>query len=190
MLSTKVELLKRLFTILLLAIFLFNVGGYYAIFWGLRYQAKQDLVSRLDSDSYANDETILIRIPMTLPYPMPVGYERVNGEFEHNGEFFKLVKQKLENDTLNIVCIRDHKEKQLFGAFKDFIKLSNDLPTTDSQHAILLLSKLLKDYGPLLDLEIISCEGWCKESSMYYQNAALLSQDRPVHSPPPKAILS
>ena len=40
---------------------------------------------------------------------MPIGYERVNGEFEHNGEFFKLVKQKLENDTLNIVCIKDHR---------------------------------------------------------------------------------
>ena len=184
------EALKKIFSILLLAIFLFNVGGYYAIFWGLRYQAKQELVSRLDSDNYANDETILIRIPITLPYPMPVGYERVNGEFEHNGEFFKLVKQKLENDTLNIVCIKDHKERQLFGAFKDFIKLSNDLPTTDSQHAVILLSKLLKDYEPLLDLKVISCEGWVQESSTVDRNAALLSQDRPVLSPPPKRILS
>jgi hypothetical protein len=121
---------------------------------------------------------------------MPVGYERVNGEFEHNGEFFKLVKQKLENDTLNIVCIRDHKEKELFGAFKDFIKLSNDLPTTDSQHAIVLLSKLVKDYEPLPDLRIISCLGWCKEFSTQDPNTDLLSQERPVLSPPPKAILS
>jgi hypothetical protein len=121
---------------------------------------------------------------------MPVGYERVNGEFEHNGEFFKLVKQKLENDTLNIVCIRDHKEKELFGAFRDFIKLSNDLPTTDSQHAIVLLSKLVKDYEPLLDLRMISCQGWCKEFSTQDRNTDLLSQDHPVLSPPPKPSLS
>ncbi len=121
---------------------------------------------------------------------MPVGYERVNGEFEHNGEFFKLVKQKLENDTLSVVCIRDHKEKELLGAFKDFIKLSNDLPTTDSQHAIILLSKLLKDYEPLLRLKIVSCQGWCQEFSTRDRNADLLSQNFPVLSPPPKEILS
>jgi hypothetical protein len=133
---------------------------------------------------------VLIRIPMALPYPMVAGYESIDGEFEHNGEFFKLVKQKLENDTLNIVCIRDHKQKELFGALKDFIKLSNDLPTSHPQQAVLLLSKVLKDYEPLPDLKIISSDGWCIESVEHDLIADLLFQDRDVLSPPPKPILS
>jgi hypothetical protein len=46
------------------------------------------------------DETILLKIPVAVPYQIDSeGYERVDGEFEHQGEFYRLVKQKYQNDT-------------------------------------------------------------------------------------------
>jgi hypothetical protein len=140
--------LKRSFSILLLLVFLFNVVGYYPVFWGLKYRARMEMNQRLDDENYNADETVTIKIPLTVPYnTFSPDYERMTGSFEHSGEFFKLIKQKLERDTLYIVCIKDHKEKQLHAALTDFIKLSTDLPTS-SQQTLKLLSGLIKDYIP------------------------------------------
>ena len=82
-------------------IFLFNVGGYYLVFWGVRTQAKKDLLHRLDADQYSSEDLVVLSIPVNLPYPIQQnGYERVDGEFEYGGEYYNLVKQRLQNDTL------------------------------------------------------------------------------------------
>src|SRR4051812_47548891 len=101
------------------------------MFWALRYHANEELQKHLDTNDYAAGESVVIKIPMTLPYQATsAAFERVNGEFEHKGEFYQLVKQKLENDTLSIVCIKDYKEKQIVTTMTDFTKQSNDIPTS------------------------------------------------------------
>ncbi|MEO5599502.1 MAG: hypothetical protein ABIR06_01110 [Cyclobacteriaceae bacterium] len=121
--------MKKVLSILLLAIFLFNVGGYYIVFWGLRVKADQLLTERLDANEYKSNETIEIKIPVRLPYPIQQQeFERIDGKFEHNGEVFKLVKHKLENDTVYIVCIRDHRIEHLESTLTDYVNASNALP--------------------------------------------------------------
>ena len=101
------------------------------MFWALRYQADQELQKQLDANNYSDGESVVIKIPMTLPYQTTsAAFERINGEFEHQGEFYQLVKQKLENDTLHIVCIKDHRGKQIVTSMVDFTKQSHDLPTS------------------------------------------------------------
>src|SRR4051812_11603943 len=92
--------LKRLFSLLILFVFLFNMGGYYLMYWGLSYQATQDLRDQLDAGEYLENQAITIALPITIPYATDRDYERVDGEFEYKGEFYKLVKQQLKNDTL------------------------------------------------------------------------------------------
>jgi len=64
-----------------------------------------------------------------LPYPIQQnGFERVDGEFEYKGEYYNLVKQRLENDTLFMVCIRNHQEKRLISTMTEYANMANDLP--------------------------------------------------------------
>lgn len=155
---------------------------------GLRYQAKSEMVTRLDSRNYSTDETITLKIPFSLPYWVDSkNYERVNGEFEYQGDFYKLVEQKLEKDTLYVVCIKDASEKRLFNAMSDYVKLSNDLPSS-SQQALKLLGSLMKDFIKNVQIEMTLSQGWSQECSfaeLFFNPLTLAS---PVFSPPPEFI--
>ena len=117
------------------------------VFWGLENQARKDLLLRLDADDYSEKDLMVLTIPMSLPYPaMGNSYERVNGEFTHKGKNYKLVKQKIENDTVFIVCMLDRKASKIASALSDYSKVANDVPV-DSKQAVSVLSKLYKEYN-------------------------------------------
>lgn len=161
--------------------------GYYVIYVGLRYQAKSDLLTRLDTRDFSKEETITLKIPFTLPYWADSrGYERVNGEFQYQGEFYQLVEQKLEKDTLYVVCIKNASEKKLYEAMTDYVKLTNDLPAS-AQKNVKLFSSLMKDYVKGTGTEIHkNQQGWSQENLFGDPSFSLLTLSTPVFSPPPE----
>jgi hypothetical protein len=172
---------------ILLIVFLFNVGGYYLAFLVLEYKTNQALSVRIDHDQYDESETITIKIPLSLPYPIQEhDYTRVDGDFEYQGEYFKLVKHKLEKDTLYVVCIKNHDQKQMQETITDYVKLSNDLPG-NAKKALSFFSKLLKDFR---DSETPAPEtsGTWVADVVYPDSEELLSSlSGTILSPPPKA---
>ncbi len=132
----------------MLLVFLFNVIGYYGLYWLTRAQLRQDLQVQFDTGNYGEHETVTLKIPLALPYQLEssADFERVNGEFNYKGDYYKLVKQKLQHDTLYVVCYRDHQEKRLDSVVTDFIKVSNDLPATSK--TLKLLNAFVKDFVP------------------------------------------
>ena len=138
--------LKRIISIFLVFLLLFNMLGFYGLLQGLRYKSTLDLVTRLDNHRYSEDETILLKIPVAVPYQIDSeGYERVDGEFEHQGEFYRLVKQKYQNDTLFMVCIKDHASKRIEQALTDYVKTFTDKPV-DRQHTGKNFMSFIKDF--------------------------------------------
>lgn len=138
--------MKKLTTILLTALLLLHVLGYYGLFIGLRYHNTQTLVQRLDSDRYDASEAITLKIPLAVPYRVDdSGYERIDGEFEHQGELYRMVKQRLSNDTLYMVCVKDHQGSRISKALKDYVKTFSDKPSGDTAPAK-AFSSLSKDY--------------------------------------------
>jgi hypothetical protein len=181
--------LKKAVSILLLFIFLFNVGGYYIVFWALRFQSNEALVARLDNNQYSETETVEIRIPVSLPYASAQqrDFERTKGRFEYKGEFYTLVKQKYQSDTLYIVCIKNHQEKELVKTMKEYSKLSNDLPGT-SKKAMNVLGKLLKEYHSLSEIgQVIDQNAWTRTCTYTSLVSFFNSRSEEIHSPPPKA---
>jgi hypothetical protein len=177
---------KRAVSILLLALFLFNVGGYYIVFWGLRQHHNYQLNSRLDANQYSKEETVELKIPLSLPYPLTQsGYERINGRFEHNGEFYKLVKKQVVNDILYVVCIRDQKEKQIVETMKEVESLTSDVPTSDKD--ISLLAKLLKDFESHETPALAGTSGWVQGFEFSFRNYSINSADLSKTGPPPRA---
>jgi hypothetical protein len=113
-------------------------------------------------------------------------YERVTGEIEHNGAYFTLVKQKLQNDTLYIVCIKNHDREKLANALGDYVKTFTDKPADSHSHQAKTIPGFIKDFLPSkISLES-SVAGWML--AYHYQhssntcNSAYLS----INSPPPR----
>ena len=179
--------MKRAFSIFFLTLFLFNVGGYYFVYWGLQTKAKNDLLHRLDADSYSSEELIVISLPMSLPYPLQQqGYERVDGEFEYHGEYYRLVKQRLENDTLFMVCIKDHHKKKLVRVLNEYANYANNLPA-DADHMLDMFGKLFKDYTSNTTTSNSTVAGWSTPISQGEKLIAFFDLELPVNSPPPRA---
>ncbi len=155
---------------------------------GLRYQSNREIKEKLDSEAYLTNETLSIKIPYTLPYQIDwKEYERVDGEFDHNGEFYKLVKHKLERDTLYVVYIKDHRETDLFKSLVDFVQASADNPV--SQKTIALIKTLVKDYIPTSNTLHVASMGWCKANRFSTGEYQVILTASTVFSPPPEILL-
>ena len=179
--------MKRIAAILILLVFLFNVGGYYLVFLALKTEADRALMVRLDSNQYSPEETIELKFPVTLPYPLQDnGFARVDGKFEHKGQIFKLVKQKLEKDTLYIVCIRHAEEKNLRLAFGQYVKLTNDVPS-NSEKSAGVWSKLISDFEATEKHTVKHTTGWVLDMQSPDQSFPLITRSYPIFSPPPEA---
>jgi hypothetical protein len=162
------------------------VGGYYIVFWGLKSQAKSNLLHRLNADEYSSEETIVLSIPLSLPYPThDAHYERAEGEFEYQGQFYRLVKQKIENDTLFVVCIKDQMQKKLNHTMNEYASLVNNLPTT-TKHTIDLLAKLFKDYTATSFSLPTSLTIWNSDIFFGENSFPLQSSFFSIDSPPPE----
>jgi hypothetical protein len=177
---------KKAFAIFFLALFLFNVGGFYVVYWGLHSKAKKDLLQRLDADNYSSEEFIVISIPISLPYPLQQqDYERVDGEFEFNGDYYNLVKQRLENDTLFMVCIKDKTQKKLVNVLNEYSNYANNLPA-NANRTLDLFGKLFKDFTSIVLATLSVGTGWAIPIVYGEWQFALLDLDYPIISPPPR----
>ncbi len=144
----------------LIILLLLNVWGYYGVFLGLQVQNNREMVQRLDEENYINSETMVIKVPLSVPYGSgSQEFQRVQGQFEFKGEYFQLVKQKLQGDTLLIVCIKDQQSKVLHQALASYVKTFTDKPV-DCPAGVKILSSLSIDYfSP--DFELYhSALGW------------------------------
>jgi hypothetical protein len=124
---------------------LLNVLGYYGIFVGLGYKNSQEVTRQLDRDGYEESKAVLIKIPLSIPYAANTGYERVDGEFNHEGQVYRLVKQKLANDTLYVVCLKDEKGTAINRALSDLVKTFSDKPVDSKSNQEIQFS-FIKEY--------------------------------------------
>jgi len=180
--------LKKGLAIIFLIVFLFNVGGYYIVFWGLRFQSDQRLTARVQANLYDKDEIVELKIPVALPYPIHAqGFQPADGRFEHNGQHFKLIKHKFENDTLYVVCIRDYETRQLVNTIRDYVELTHGFDgKTSGQKALNILSKLVKDFYP--EAKTIITHQYSHTGSLSFAPPSenIISPTMAIDSPPPR----
>lgn len=178
--------MKKIISLFLIWIFLFNVIGYYGVYAGMMHSANHKADQAIENNSYDQSETVTIKIPLTLPYPVQNGFERVSGDFEHNGEFYKLVQQKYENDTVYVVCLRNDDQKKAVEVLSDLVKQSTDQSPASSNQNTKTLTGLLKDYNPVMEeIQLSSRVAFDITTQFDSIDSKVLNQEYPVPTPPP-----
>jgi len=127
--------IKKITCIFLLATLLFNWCGYRMLAFYLENKANTALQQKLDKDEYDHSELISIKIPSpNLPYyNSSKEFNSMEGEIEMNGVFYKFVKRRLYNDTLEFLCLPNKELMSLNTAKNDFFKWVNDLQQTSQE---------------------------------------------------------
>lgn len=177
--------MKKLAAFALLFIFLFNIGGYSLLYWVEDQKASSELRSRIDRDEFSGSQSITLKVPLAIPYQPDRDYQRVDGEFEYQGQFYKLVKQRVLGDTLYVVCVIDSKKKELVDEMNDFTRKASESSSTD-QPLKVASSKLLQDYSNESIVELASSSsGWSVSYPFFETHSLLLESTVDTNSPPP-----
>lgn len=138
--------MKKLLSSICVILILLNVMGYYGIFLGLQYKNTQDLIRQFDAGIYDVKETETFKIPFKAPYAYnSETFERVDGDFERDGEVYRIIKQRLFRDTFHIVYIKDKTGTALSKAISDYVKTFSEESSDDTQKTGFALS-FIKEY--------------------------------------------
>lgn len=126
--------MRRLTAILLLLVFLFNLGGYQLMFLQLEKESGRQLLAQIDSNAYNESDLIEIRVPINLPYHQNwTDYERYDGEVVVDGVHYNYVKRRLVNDSMSFLCLPNTDRSRLQNARETFFSLVNDIETQDGK---------------------------------------------------------
>jgi hypothetical protein len=159
--------------------------GYYGLFIGLEYRHDMAMTSRFERNDYSEDQTISFKVPLSVPYANDQQeFERVDGKFEYDGESYRLIKQKYANDTLTVVCYRDHQNSVIADAMSDYVKTFANAPSEKQSDSKVTVS-FIKDYiAQTFSIECVTA-GWQSDVAFHSSSFILFSSFSPsiVHPP-------
>ncbi len=181
--------LKRAISLLLLSLFLYNMVGYYTLFFIQQVNIKQDITQTIEQGNISEEDLIVFSIPITLPYQSERDFERIEGDFEYEGKQYEMVKKRLKNDTLYVYCLNNVAQERLKAKLSKHTAahVGDPAGSNTSKSAEKIIKQIIKDYlSQPADI-----------FSAHLQNSALLTT--PTHylmhvsssalripSPPPK----
>ena len=120
--------MKKIAAILLLGIFAFNLFGYRL--W-VSYKinvVNQSLEVAIDKNNYNDNELISIKKSIDLPYYNNTkDFSRIDGEVEIDGMYYKYVKCRIYNDSLEMLCLPNTQKTKIKQAKDDFYKVVADV---------------------------------------------------------------
>ncbi|MFT4155995.1 hypothetical protein [Parafilimonas sp.] len=106
--------MKKVFTILLLSIHLFNVFAYRLLFSVMEQSAGRNMIAILDNNNYEESELVLLKFALHAPYIQNNGAcQRCDGQVEMNGVQYNYVKRMVRNDTLYLYCIANRQKTDI-----------------------------------------------------------------------------
>lgn len=107
--------LRKIATILLLVILLFSLFGYRLLISSLLEKADRDLEVQLNENSYDESQLVAFKVPVTrLSYYNPSDqWERIEGSIEIGNTYYKYVKRRIVDDSLEVLCIPNPKARKL-----------------------------------------------------------------------------
>ena len=96
-------------------------------------RADNALQLSLDNKTYNQADLFLVKIPINLPYQNNwASFERVDGEVNFEGETYRFVQRKVENDTMYLQCIRHAEKTNIQQKANDIFGKTTDIASNNS----------------------------------------------------------
>ncbi len=126
----------------------YNTVGYYLLL--LREQSRASVaVAAVGAAPNEEPNFVILRIPVSLYlHTENTEFERTDTDFLLEGKAYKMLKQRIRNDSLEIYCVANPQQDKITAQITDFIRqnLCNDSATSDKNAATKVLKYFLKDY--------------------------------------------
>jgi hypothetical protein len=141
--------LKKIATIAILAILLFNSLGYRLLTQYLQHRADTQLQARIDERRYNPASLLELSVDLSLPYTTDQQqWQQYEGSIVIDGIHYRYVERKIENGRLYVRCLPNTGKQQVLSARDEFFKLAYNLgqPVEQKKSAPVFVSNYLGDY--------------------------------------------
>ena len=181
--------MRRISAIVLLVCFTLYHFGYYVAYFSFHVHMEQHWREKIYSQDNENLEGRLLEIPMTIPYMADEeDFRASNTLFEKDGQFFRAIKQRYANDTLQIIYVPDTAKRNLDHTIKQWVSslVQDELPEGGQSS---LLSKIfLKDYIQPTNDSFLACDITEDKQFIGFIFSAYQHLFQEVNSPPPQYV--
>lgn len=139
--------MKKALAIFLLACFAIYHFGYYAFYFSFDYHLENQWADHIYSETQGDLEERLLEIPLSAPYMNNQDeFQPTNTRFEKDGEHFRAIKQRYQNDTLQLVYVADTARGVLDSTVKKWISSLTEDEIPQDQNGKSLAKTFIKDY--------------------------------------------
>ena len=179
--------MKRLVSIVLFGLLLYNMVGYSVVYW-LGGNVALDMRAN-EPVSPLKEEFITVKVPVSLPYQTNwTAPEPVQGKIQVGNEFYEMVEQIMLNDTIYITCKPDRDARANFFALAEHINQHiHDHATEGPKPSKNIVVQLLKEYVSFERVHVFFVLEWLPDTTPLIQSSSfLLSRVLRVVSPPPE----
>ena len=149
--------LKNVVAIALLFCFVLFHFGYYAVYLSANVSLERNWMDQIYGEKQVELEEQILEIPLNAPYlANQEEFQATNTRFELEGNYYRAIKQRYQNDTLQVVYVPDTARKVLDVTVKKWISALAEDQLPQDQEASNLGMQFAKDY---LGKDLLSFEG-------------------------------
>lgn len=179
--------LRKAVAIALLICFAMYHFGYYAFYYSYQYTLESSWKDKIYGDQLGSLEERLLEIPLAAPYMSnQEEFQATNTRFEKDGKYFRAIKQRYQNDTLQVVYVPDTARRVLESTVKSWISSLTEEDIPGDQNGKIQLKLFAKDY---LEPQVYQIELFANPSvddKIGFIFSAYMSPYFTLDSPPPQ----
>jgi hypothetical protein len=181
--------LKKIFAIFMLAVLVFNMGGYMLLFQYFMKASDQFANEQISKGYYRPDELVEIKIPVRMPYVQEQRqYENISGQIQLKGNCYNYVALKMTRDTMYVKCIPNYTKTKLVNDNVITAKEISDTPLAKKNHLPLVKKTGLdNDYNYTIALFNLPVPAKSTRSQLVYIAPKTLSTYLSAPAQPPDA---
>jgi hypothetical protein len=143
----KNNLLKKAISIFLFSCFTIYHFGHYAFYFSYSQLLESQWVAQIYGAELQGQPGILIEVPLSMPYMAnQEDFQPTNTPIEKDGSYFRVVKQRYQNDTLQLIAVPDTARKALDYTFMKWISFLTTDENPQNENGVTILNLPVKDY--------------------------------------------
>jgi hypothetical protein len=140
--------MKRLTSLALLLVLLFNTGGYLLFFQLLIYCSDTTAERHINRNQFKPAELEVVKVPLQLPAVVNwENYEQIEGQMSLKGHNYNFVGLKITRDTMFLLCLPNKAKNRLVNDYMVYAQQVNDSPQAKKTQGLLKISFPLLKYN-------------------------------------------
>lgn len=172
---------------MLLVCFALYHFGYYAFYFSYEHHLEKEWESQIYGQTSSEQVEMLMEIPLSMPYMAnQEDFQPTNTPFEKDGRIYRAIKQRYQNDTLQVVYVPDTARKALITTVKSWISSLADDTLPQDQKGQTQLKLFVKDYIETGVFRLANMGSPAPKDKIGFIFSPYMSPCATIDSPPPK----